>query len=123
MRHQVGLHGPRRRIIPVGKRANRHAAPHSGRGRRATTRSSSRLSFDLLQRSVDSRRAGEDEMGSFKGDTTKGQYAVFTAEGEQPEPEWPDRSSFQELLKLGFGENVVFGVDDAVVRRELKAAR
>ena len=57
VRHQVSLHEPRRRVVPVGKRPNRHAAPHAGRRRRPTTRSSSRLPPDFTQRPVDRRRA------------------------------------------------------------------
>jgi hypothetical protein len=53
-----------------------------------------------------------------KGDVTRGHYVSFVAEGEIPEPVWPDLP-FREMLKLGFGDDVVFSVKDEVVRREV----
>jgi hypothetical protein len=56
MCHQVCLHEPGRRIVPVAEGANHHAAPDRRRGRRATTRPSSRSASRFPQCPIHRRR-------------------------------------------------------------------
>jgi hypothetical protein len=45
-----------------------------------------------------------------------GAYDTCTATGELPEPEWPD-ISFQEILKIAFGDYQISNLDHPVIQR------
>jgi hypothetical protein len=48
-------------------------------------------------------------------------YFVMQAEGEHPEPVWPEQP-FSELLKLGFGDRIIDSPDHPVLK-ELRGAK
>ena len=45
-----------------------------------------------------------------------GAYEIFTPTGALPEPEWPD-ISFQEILRIAFGDYQITSMDHLVLRR------
>jgi hypothetical protein len=45
-----------------------------------------------------------------------GHYVVSVAEGDIPDPEWPERS-FNELLKIGLKDRIINSDDHAVMKR------
>jgi len=45
-----------------------------------------------------------------------GAYETFTPRGALPEPEWPD-ISFQEILRIAFGDYQITSIDHSVLRR------
>jgi hypothetical protein len=49
-------------------------------------------------------------------DMSAGHYRVFKAEGNLPEPTWPDKA-FAELLRIAFRGRIVDSVDHPVVRQ------
>jgi hypothetical protein len=49
------------------------------------------------------------------GNKAVGAYDVVIARGDLGDPQWPDKS-FQELIRLAFGDKVVNSMDHAVVR-------
>ena len=51
-----------------------------------------------------------------KADMALGAYAMFEASSAIPDPIWPD-ASFKELLKIGFRDRLVDGLDHPVIKR------
>jgi hypothetical protein len=51
-----------------------------------------------------------------RADMSLGAYQIYEAQGELPDPEWPD-SSYQELIQIGFRNRLVDHADHPVVRR------
>jgi hypothetical protein len=51
-----------------------------------------------------------------KADMHLGAYQMYEAEGQIPEPEWPDLS-YQELLRISFRDRMIDRVDHAVIHR------
>jgi hypothetical protein len=51
-------------------------------------------------------------------DRTLGGYRVFPAEGEIPEPKWPDKT-IEELLEIAFRNRVIKSTDHPIVRKYL----
>jgi hypothetical protein len=44
-------------------------------------------------------------------------YIVHEAEGELPPPEWPEKLSFNDLLKIAFKEKIIFDDDDPWMKK------
>jgi hypothetical protein len=51
-----------------------------------------------------------------KADMHLGAYQMYEAEGQIPEPEWPDLS-YQELLRIAFRDRMIDRVDHPVIHR------
>jgi hypothetical protein len=51
-----------------------------------------------------------------QSDMQAGSYAVFTATGNLPEPEWPELT-FQQILKTAFKARFIDSLDHAIVRQ------
>lgn len=51
-----------------------------------------------------------------RADMSLGAYQIFEAEGEPPDPQWPD-TPYQELIQIGFRNRLVDHVDHPVIRR------
>lgn len=49
-------------------------------------------------------------------DMALGAYRIYRAEGQLPEPEWPDLS-MSEMLRLGFKDRVIDRDDHPIIRR------
>jgi hypothetical protein len=49
-------------------------------------------------------------------DMAQGCYRIFRAEGELPDPTWPDKR-FEELLALAFTNRIIDDADHPIVRR------
>ena len=51
-----------------------------------------------------------------RADMSLGAYQIYEAEGQIPEPEWPD-TPYQDLLRLSFKDRMVDRIDHPVIQR------
>ena len=60
-------------------------------------------------------RTAENEWVRLSANRPLGAYDAFVAQGNLPDPEWPDKS-FNDLLELAFKERYIQDVDHPVIR-------
>jgi len=62
-------------------------------------------------------RVGESNWVCIKADMSAGCYVPHVAEGNLPEPEWPDDLTLQDLLRLAFRDRFIRDIDHPLLQR------